>query len=50
MKISSHNEWGKLKSIVVGTATGANWPTMDPTFAINWETTLFKEILILIIK
>lgn len=44
MKISSHNEWGKLKSIVVGTATGANWPTMDPTFAINWETTLFKEV------
>jgi len=44
VKISSHNEWGKLKSIVVGTATGANWPTMDPTFAINWETTLFKEV------
>lgn len=44
MKICSHNEWGKLKSIVVGTATGANWPTMDPTFAINWETTLFKEV------
>ncbi len=44
MKISSNNEWGKLRSVVVGTATGANWPTMDPTFAINWETTLFKEV------
>ena len=44
MKVSSHNEWGKLRSIVVGTASGANWPTMDPTFAINWETTLFKEV------
>lgn len=44
MKICSHNEWGKLKSIVVGTANGANWPTMDPTFSINWEATLFKEL------
>lgn len=44
MKVSSHNEWGKLRSIVVGTATNANWPTMDPTFAINWQTTLFKEV------
>jgi N-dimethylarginine dimethylaminohydrolase len=42
--VSSHNEWGKLRSIVVGTASGANWPVMDPTFAINWETTLFKEV------
>lgn len=44
MKISSNNEWGKLHSIVVGVASGANWPAMDPTFAINWETTLFKEV------
>ena len=44
MIISSNNEWGKLKSIVVGTASGANWPTMDPTFAINWQTTLYKEV------
>lgn len=44
MKISSSNEWDKLKSIVIGTATGANWPTMDPTFAINWQTTLFREL------
>ena len=44
MRVSSHNEWDKLKSIVVGTATGANWPMFDPTFAVNWETTLFKEV------
>lgn len=44
MLISSHNEWDKLHSIVVGTATGANWPVKDPTFAKNWETTLFKEV------
>jgi glycine amidinotransferase len=44
VKISSNNEWDKLKSIVVGTASGANWPTMDPTFSINWEATLFKEL------
>ena len=44
MKVCSHNEWGKLRSIVVGTATGANWPTLDPTFAINWQATLFKEV------
>lgn len=44
MKVASHNEWGKLRSIVIGTATNANWPTLDPTFAINWESTLFKEV------
>ena len=44
MLINSNNEWDKLKSVVVGTATGANWPMFDPTFAINWETTLFKEV------
>lgn len=44
MKISSNNEWDKLRSVVIGTATGANWPAMDPTFAINWQTTLFKEV------
>ena len=44
MRVSSHNEWDKLKSVVVGTATGANWPVSDPTFAVNWEATLFKEV------
>lgn len=44
MKISSTNEWGKLKSVVVGTATNAGWPMDDPVFANNWATTLFKEV------
>lgn len=44
MKISSHNEWDKLESVVVGTATNANWPEQDPVFATNWTTTLFKAV------
>lgn len=44
MRVSSHNEWDKLRSVVVGTASGSNWPIFDPTFAINWETALFKEV------
>lgn len=32
MKISSYNEWDKLRSIVVGSATDANWPVNDPVF------------------
>lgn len=43
MKISSNNEWGKLKSIVVGSATNANWPSNDPVFAKEGEKTLWKE-------
>jgi len=43
MKISSSNEWGKLRSVVVGSATWANWPTNDPVFALEGEKTLWKE-------
>jgi N-dimethylarginine dimethylaminohydrolase len=43
MKISSSNEWGKLKSVVVGSATHANWPSNDPVFALESEKTLWKE-------
>jgi scyllo-inosamine-4-phosphate amidinotransferase 1 len=32
MKISSYNEWDKLRSVVVGSATDANWPVNDPVF------------------
>jgi N-dimethylarginine dimethylaminohydrolase len=39
MKISSHNEWDKLRSVVVGSIEGANWPKADPTFAGNWDVT-----------
>ena len=43
MKISSSNEWGKLKSIIVGSATHANWPSTDPVFSQESEKTLWKE-------
>ena len=43
MKISSNNEWGKLKSIVVGKADYANWPVNDPVFSQESKKTLWKE-------
>ena len=43
MKIHSFNEWDKLKSVVVGTATQANWPSTDPVFARESERTLWRE-------
>jgi N-dimethylarginine dimethylaminohydrolase len=41
--ISSYNEWSPLKKIVVGSATDANWPVMDPVFAKESEKTAWKE-------
>jgi scyllo-inosamine-4-phosphate amidinotransferase 1 len=43
LKIHSHNEWDKLRSIVVGSATNANWPTNDPVFAEESKKTLWTE-------
>jgi N-dimethylarginine dimethylaminohydrolase len=43
MKISTSNEWGKLKSILVGSATNANWPTDDPVFAEEAKKTTWTE-------
>lgn len=43
MKISSCNEWSPLRSIVVGSAKHANWPSDDPVFAQEPEKTLWKE-------
>ena len=43
MIINSSNEWGKLKSVVVGSATGANWPSDDPVFALESEKTLWTD-------
>lgn len=42
MKISSHNEWSPLKSIVVGSATDANWPSVG-SFRNQEQTTLWRE-------
>jgi N-dimethylarginine dimethylaminohydrolase len=43
MKIQSHNEWGRLRSIVVGSATKANWPSDDPVFSQESDKTSWKE-------
>ena len=41
--ISSYNEWSPLKKIVVGSATDANWPVMDPVFSRESEKTTWTE-------
>ena len=41
--ISTYNEWDSLKSVVVGSAKYANWPSEDPVFALESEKTLWKE-------
>lgn len=41
--INSINEWDPLKTIVVGTATHANWPSSDPVFALESEKTSWTE-------
>ena len=41
--INSTNEWGKLKKVVVGSATHANWPSTDPVFALEGSKTLWTE-------
>jgi N-dimethylarginine dimethylaminohydrolase len=41
--ISSFNEWDTLRSIVVGDATHANWPVLDPVFRAEAEHTLWKQ-------
>lgn len=41
--ISSYNEWGPLKRIVVGDASHANWPVSDPVFSKESEKTTWTE-------
>ena len=43
MKINSTNEWGRLKSVIVGSATNANWPSDDPVFALEAKKTTWTE-------
>lgn len=43
MILNSHNEWDTLKEVVVGTATGANWPKNDPVFSRESEKTTWRE-------
>ena len=41
--IDSRNEWDPLEAIVVGIATGANWPMTDPVFAEEARTSLWTK-------
>ena len=41
--IHTRNEWDPLESIIVGTATQANWPTSDPVFAEESTKTTWTE-------
>ena len=43
MKIHSFNEWDRLKEVVVGTATGAHWPTTDSNFRAQETTSSWQE-------
>jgi glycine amidinotransferase len=41
--INSYNEWDRLRRIVVGDASYANWPRYDPVFSAEAKNTLWKE-------
>jgi N-dimethylarginine dimethylaminohydrolase len=43
LKINSNNEWGKLRSIVVGTAVNANFPTKDIIYTKSMEGGAWKK-------
>jgi len=43
MKIQTSNEYSKLRSVIVGSAHHANWPTTDPIFRAMEETTRWKH-------
>jgi glycine amidinotransferase/scyllo-inosamine-4-phosphate amidinotransferase 1 len=41
--ISSYDEWSPLKKIVVGNASHANWPVLDPVFSQESQKTTWTE-------
>ncbi len=41
--ISSWNEWGTLRSVIVGSADYANWPSNDPVFSQESSKTTWRE-------
>jgi scyllo-inosamine-4-phosphate amidinotransferase 1 len=43
MIIYSRNEWDPLKTVVVGSATNANWPVDDPVFNLESAKTTWTE-------
>lgn len=43
MQIHSHNEWDRLKSVVVGVADHANWPCNDSVFGQESSRTTWTQ-------
>ena len=43
MKIKTTNEYSRLRSVIVGTAINANWPSQDDEFRKMEETTLWTD-------
>lgn len=41
--IQTCNEWSPLKSVIVGDATWANWPSTDPVFAKESQKTTWTQ-------
>jgi glycine amidinotransferase/scyllo-inosamine-4-phosphate amidinotransferase 1 len=41
--ISSYNEWGRLRRVVVGDATWANWPTTDLVYSREAAASAWTE-------
>jgi glycine amidinotransferase/scyllo-inosamine-4-phosphate amidinotransferase 1 len=41
--ISTYNEWDPLKSVMVGSAKYANWPSTDPVFSQESKKTTWHE-------
>jgi glycine amidinotransferase/scyllo-inosamine-4-phosphate amidinotransferase 1 len=41
--INTRNEWDPLKSVVVGSAAYANWPSEDPVFKLEASKTTWTE-------
>jgi len=45
MKISTQNEYGTLKSVIVGSAKYATWPSNDTAFTESIATSTFDKKL-----
>jgi N-dimethylarginine dimethylaminohydrolase len=43
VKIQSYNEWDRLRRVVVGDATWANWPSEDPVFCRESAASAWTE-------
>ena len=41
--VNSRNEWDPLEAVIVGSATGANWPMTDPVFAEEARNSMWTE-------